>query len=108
MSKKLIATFPLTKIYLMSKNLLTLFLNFPTAQTALVQNHLIPYNLTKMKSAFFFIKYVIAGRGMDLSFFFIKYVIAGRGMDLFSGDIDYIYYIRDELKAVSNVDEEEE
>jgi len=45
---------------------------------------------------------------MKSAFFFIKYVIAGRGMDLFSGDIDYIYYIRDELKAMSNVDEEEE
>lgn len=40
--------------------------------------------------------------------------MAGRGMSLFSGEIEKkrhrkgINYIRDELKAMSNVDEEEE
>lgn len=47
--------------------------------------------------------------------YFIRYVTAGSGMSLFSGEIEGekrhrkgINYIRDELKAMSNVDEEEE
>lgn len=48
-----------------------------------------------------------------MQIYFIRYVIAGRGISLFSEEIEKkrhrkgINYIRDELKARSNVDEEE-